>query len=187
MRASVSPRQSSSSAILFVIFFEASLSGARFAVMSGSWQAHDMLSRMDGWRADPGEDGLRRALATIVPDLASLPLRINPRPRQPNPLYWSGSAWIDERFVVKYAWSDIRAERLQREHRLLARLRAGPTPLPVPEVVASSEEPALFVTTAVRGEPLTWELASQLGPGQLTTVATQLAGFLTRLHGLAVA
>lgn len=123
-------------------------------------------------------------LATVVPHLAGLPLRINPRHAQSNPLYWSASAWIDDRFVVKYAWSEVRAQRLRRERALLARLRTGLTPLPVPEVVAACDEPALFVTKAVGGTPLSWELASRLAAGELATVSENLARFLTRLHGL---
>lgn len=139
------------------------------------------------WLTDPGEEGLRRALATVVPDLAKLPLQINPRHPQANPLYWSASAWIDDRFVVKYAWSDIRARRLRREQALLARLRTGPTPLPVPEVVAACDEPTWFVTRVVAGRPLSWELASHLAAGELGTVAHDLARLLTRLHGLPAA
>jgi aminoglycoside phosphotransferase (APT) family kinase protein len=149
-------------------------------------RSSDDVGMLGPWLADPGEGGLRRALIRVAPDVAGLPLRINPRHPQSNPLYWSASAWIDDRFVVKYAWSEVRAQRLRREGTLLKRLRAGPTPLPVPEVVAACDEPALFVMKAVQGTPLSWELASQLAEGELATVSEDLARFLTRLHGLPV-
>jgi aminoglycoside phosphotransferase (APT) family kinase protein len=137
---------------------------------------------------DPGPDGLRRALAVVAPDLAVLPLRINHRYSQPNPLYWSTSAWIDDRFVAKYAWSDARAERLRREATLLQRLRTGPTPLAVPEVVVASDDPSLLVTVAVAGRPLSWEWASELTrTAGLAAVADELGTFLDRLHRLPVA
>lgn len=138
------------------------------------------------WTSDPGADGLRRALSEVLPELAGSPLRINPRHPNPDPVYWSASAWIGDRFVVKYAWSDVRARRLQREHTLLERLRTGPTPLPVPEVVAARDEPALLVTRAVAGSPLGWEVPGRLSAAELAAVAHELASFLARLHDLSL-
>jgi aminoglycoside phosphotransferase (APT) family kinase protein len=136
------------------------------------------------WRSDPGETGLRQALRTIAPELADRPMRLNPRHTQANPLYHSASAWIDDTHVVKYAWSDVRGQRLRRERALLERLRAAGVGLPVPEVVAASDDPTLFVTRAVPGEPLSWELAGRLGAAQRVAVADELASFLTGLHSL---
>ena len=139
---------------------------------------------MAPWTSDPGESGLRDALRRVAPELASLPMRINPRPSQPDPLFWNGSAWLGDRFVVKYAWSEVRAERLTREAALLERLGALSPRLPVPEVVVRGEDPAYFVTVAAPGGPLTWEMASALVPDQLDEVADQLGGFMARLHSL---
>jgi aminoglycoside phosphotransferase (APT) family kinase protein len=140
---------------------------------------------MAPWTSDPGESELRGALAHVDPELASLPMRINPRPMSDlEPIYRSASAWIGDRFVVKYAWSEIRAERLMREVVLLDRMRARPASLPVPEVVVASEDPAFFMTAAAAGAPLSWEVASSLSAVGLSEVADQLGGFLARLHGL---
>lgn len=114
-------------------------------------------------------------------------MTINPRHPSSNPLYWSASAWLDDRFVIKYAWSKIRAARLQREGVLLGRLRARAPWLPVPDVIAASAEPALLVTRAVDGGPLSWDMATELSGGELATVADELARFLTQLHRLPVA
>ena len=51
-------------------------------------------------------------MAICAPELAHLPVTINPRHAQSNPLYWSTSAVVDERFVAKFAWSEVRAIRL---------------------------------------------------------------------------
>jgi aminoglycoside phosphotransferase (APT) family kinase protein len=142
---------------------------------------------MTRWTSDPGENRLRNALERIAPDLASLPMRLNPRVSQPDPLFWSGSAWLGDRFVVKYAWSELRDGRLTRESVLLDRLSEMEPRLRVPEVVAASDEPAVMVTVAAPGVPLTWELASALGPGELRHVAGQLGAFMARLHALGAA
>jgi aminoglycoside phosphotransferase (APT) family kinase protein len=122
-------------------------------------------------------------LAVGVPELAGLPLRINPRLSSSNPLWWSASAVIDERFVVKYAWSEVRAERLWREGVVLERLAARDTSPLIPDLVAVTRSPALVVTRLVGGVPLSWEWASSLGATETRDAGEQLAAFLVRLHG----
>ena len=136
----------------------------------------------DRWTARPDEAELRRALTRLAPELPSLPMRINPSVEQPDPLFWSGSAWLVDQYVVKYAWSDVRTERLWREGVIFDRLHAHGSPLPVPEVVVANEAPSLLVTKAVAGVPLTVELASRLTSGQLCEVADQLGSWMSRLH-----
>jgi hypothetical protein len=51
-------------------------------------------------------------MAACAPQLSNLPIRINVRHAQSNPLWWSASAVLDKRFVVKFAWSEVRATRL---------------------------------------------------------------------------
>jgi aminoglycoside phosphotransferase (APT) family kinase protein len=135
-----------------------------------------------GWLADSSEGALRAALATAAPELAGLPIRINPRYTQSNPLYWSATAIIDETFVVKYAWSEVRATRVWREGELLLRLRQRDVSPAVPDVVALSREPALLVTRLVAGEPLSWEWASGLSDPDTEAVADHVARFLSSLH-----
>ena len=140
-----------------------------------------------GWLRDASEESLRLALVAGVPELAGLPFRVNPRHPSSNPLWWSASAVLDERFLVKYAWSKVRAVRLWREGVLLQRLRVREPSLPIPELVALRTEPALVVTRLVAGAPLSWEWASRLSVSQTEHVGQQLAGFLVRLHDMAVA
>ncbi len=122
-------------------------------------------------------------MAACAPQLANLPLRINARHAQSNPLWWSTSAVVDERFVVKFAWSEIRATRLWREGVVLERLRTLDPSLQLPDLVVLNRDPALVVTRLVAGVPLSWEWASGLSTGETLEVAGQIADFLVRLHG----
>ena len=115
-----------------------------------------------GWLADASEESLRTALGAVIPELAGLPLTLQPREPQSNPLYWSASAVIGDAFVVKYAWSEVRAVRLWREGVVVDRLHACDASLPIPELVTVSREPALVVTRLVAGEPLSWEWAGRM-------------------------
>jgi aminoglycoside phosphotransferase (APT) family kinase protein len=135
-----------------------------------------------GWVRDASEASLRSALAVGVPELAGLPLRINERLPSSNPLWWSASAVIDERFVAKYAWSPVRAERLWREGVVLERLAMRDSLLPLPELVAVTKTPALVVSRLVGGVPLSWEWASRLSSLETEHVGEQLAAFLVRPH-----
>ena len=141
-----------------------------------------------GWLADGTEESLLAAMAACAPHLADLPIRINAQHAQSNPLWWSSSAVVDERFVVKFAWSEVRAIRLWREGIVLERLRTLEPSLPTPELVVLSKDPALLVTRRVAGAPLSWEWASGLSARETTVVvAQQIAGFVARLHGLDIA
>jgi len=140
-----------------------------------------------GWLKDGSEQSLRAAIATCAPLLVDLPIRINARHAQSNPLYWSSSAVLDERFVVKFAWSEVRAVRLWREGKVLERLGVLEPPMPTPELVVLSRDPALVVTRRVAGDPLSWEWASDLSAQETAAAARQLAAFLVRLHSTDIA
>jgi aminoglycoside phosphotransferase (APT) family kinase protein len=136
----------------------------------------------DRWTSQPDELELRRALTRVAPDLGAMPMRVNSSVAQANRFFWGGSAWLGDRYVMKYAWSDERADRVCREALLLARLQRLTPDLPVPRVVQVSEAPAFFVSDAVAGGPLTWELASALDVQGLGRVAEQLGTFMAQLH-----
>ena len=101
-----------------------------------------------------------------------------------NPLYWSSSAVVDGRFVVKFAWSDVRATSLWREGLILRRLGGHDPALPVPQPVVLHRQPALLATELVEGMPLHWEWARALAGAGMTAVARQLGDFLGRLHDI---
>ena len=138
-----------------------------------------------GWLADASEESLRTALGAVIPELAGLPLTLQPREPQSNPLYWSASAVIGDAFVVKYAWSEVRAVRLWREGVVVDRLHACDASLPIPELVTVSREPALVVTRWVAGEPLSWEWAGRMTASETEQVGQDLGRFLARLHDVA--
>lgn len=140
--------------------------------------------RSVGWLSDASEATLRSALAEAVPALADQPLLLNERAPSSNPLWWSASAVVGAQFVVKYAWSEVRAVRLWREGVLLDRLGAERSGLLVPELVALIEDPALVVTRLVPGAPLSLDWAANLTSAESHSVAEQLAGFLVELHSL---
>ncbi len=135
-----------------------------------------------GWLPDPTEESLHAALASAAPELAGLPLRLNRRLPSSNQLWWSASAVVDESFVVKFAWSEVRAMRLWREGVILERLSRIAPALPVPEVVALSRQPALVVTRLVPGGPLGGEWAWRLAGDDAEQVAGEIAAFLGGLH-----
>lgn len=137
-----------------------------------------------GWLEDGREASLRSAMAACVPELAGLPIRMNPWHAASDPLWWSSSAVVDDRLIVKFAWSEVRAVRLWREGTVLERLRACEPSLALPEVVALSRAPALLVTRRLEGEPLSWDWASNLGAEEMHEVARHIASFLVRLHGV---
>jgi aminoglycoside phosphotransferase (APT) family kinase protein len=136
-----------------------------------------------GWLEDGSEESLRAAMAECAPRLAHLPISINAWHAQSNPLWWSSSAVVDERFLVKFAWSEVRAIRLWREGIILERLRALEPSLPTPELIVLSKDPALVVTRRIAGVPLSWDWASGMSAQETTGVARQIAAFLVRLHG----
>lgn len=137
-----------------------------------------------GWLEDATEDSVRAALAIGAPELARLPLRINPRPASSNPLWWSSSAVVGDSFVVKFAWSEVRAVRLWREGVILDRLKAMDPSLAIPDLVALNTQPALVVTRMTAGEPLGGACTSALAGADAHQIGRQLAGFLVRLHAM---
>jgi aminoglycoside phosphotransferase (APT) family kinase protein len=140
-----------------------------------------------GWLPDATEDSLRSALEVAAPELAGRSITTNPRFEQSNPLYWSASAIVDGRFVVKYAWSEVRAWRLWREGVLLQRLRVLNGAVAVPDVAVVSRRPALLITHLVDGAPMSWEWASELSTADTEQAANELATFLVWLHAVPAA
>ena len=140
-----------------------------------------------GWLAECSEGEVRRALGAAMPGLAVEQLGIRPRIPQPNPLYWSASATVDDRLVVKFAWSHVRAVRLHREGLLLGRLAGRAPALRLPGLVALHADPVVLVTEHLAGEPLTGDAGRDLLGPRLPCVARELADLLVTLHALPAA
>ena len=97
---------------------------------------------------------------------------------QADPLWWSSSTVVGERFVVKFAWSHPAALRLAHEIGVLAALAREPAVPFLPEVVASSTDPVLLITRLVPGS----SLFEVIGSIDRDRAGQQLARFLAALH-----
>ncbi len=135
-----------------------------------------------GWLPDGSVHDLRTAMAAVVPELSDRPVVLHARVDQSDPLWSSSSATVDDRFVVKFAWSRVAAQRLRHEARVLRMLAEDPEGLHLPDVVATSRDPVLVVTRLVRGRPLTYDIVGATGPTGVEQIAHELASFLSRLH-----
>lgn len=124
------------------------------------------------------------ALAWAAPELANGRIVVTPKAKQPNPLYWSGSAMVDGKFVVKFAWAEAPAIRVWREGVLLQRLAATDSDLAIPHVVSVSRRPAVVITEVVDGDPLSWEWASDRSAAEAGKLGAAIGAFLARLHAV---
>ena len=131
------------------------------------------------------EGDLRRALDAALPYLSVETVGMRHHDPQTSPRWWSSSAVVNGELVVKFAWSEVRAERLYREGVILRRLAASAPSLPVPSVVALSADPVLVATRRVEGRPLPWQGDDGLDGRTSARVAAALGDFLATLHGLA--
>ena len=116
----------------------------------------------------------------MAPELSGGPVTVPvPDPAvKGDPLWWSSSAVVDERFIVKFAWSRPAALRLAHEIGVLTALSREPRVPFLPEVVASSTDPVLLITRLVPGVSL-FEVISSIDPDR---AGRQLACFLAALH-----
>jgi aminoglycoside phosphotransferase (APT) family kinase protein len=137
------------------------------------------------WLAECSADALRDALRAVAPELSRLSFTVRePVPAtKADPLYWSSSAVLGERFIAKFAWSRPAAIRLAHEIGTLIALgsiglgREPSVPF-LPEVVASSADPLLLVTRIVPGASL-FDVADSIDRDR---AGQQLARFLAALQ-----
>ncbi len=134
------------------------------------------------WLSDRSVSSVRDALRQVAPELSNRHINLQPWLEQSDPQWRHGSAIVDSRFFVKFAWSKPAAERVWHEARILDALGAHSTPLRIPQLVAASGDPALVVTEWIVGEPLTFELVGRMDVQQLMNTAKELAHFLADLH-----
>ena len=132
------------------------------------------------WLAECSAAALREALRAAAPELSGYPITV-PQPvaaAQVDPLWWSSSAFLGERFIAKFAWSRPAAIRLAHEIGTLTALAREPRVPFLPEVVASSMDPLLLVTRLVPGASL-FEVVDSIDRDR---AGRQLACFLAALH-----
>jgi aminoglycoside phosphotransferase (APT) family kinase protein len=132
------------------------------------------------WLAECSAEALGEALRVAVPELRGYPITVAvPDPAaKADPLWWSSSTVVGERFIVKFAWSRPAALRLAREIGVLTALGCEPKVPFLPEAVASGTDPVLLVTRIVPGVSL-FEVIDSIDRDR---AGEQLARFLAALH-----
>jgi hypothetical protein len=117
------------------------------------------------WLAECSVAAFREALQAVAPELSGCPVTLPvPDPAaKADPLWWSSSAALGDRFVAKFTWSRLAALRLANEIGVLTALAAAPTVPYLPEVVATSTDPLLLITRRVPGASL-FEVADSIDP-----------------------
>jgi aminoglycoside phosphotransferase (APT) family kinase protein len=130
------------------------------------------------WLAECSVTALREALQAVAPDLSGYPLTVPGPTAKEDPVWQSGATIVDERFVVKFAWSRPAAHSLLREIGALTALTAEPRVPFLPEVVASSTNPLLLITRCVPGTSL-FNVVDSIDRDR---AGRQLASFLAMLQ-----
>ncbi len=128
------------------------------------------------WLEEGSVEAVAEALRAVAPELGDCAIVVREPVGEDDPLWWSASAVVDGRFVVKFAWSRPAALRLAHEIAVLGAL--GPAVPFLPEVVASSTDPLLLVTRLVPGTAL-FDVVNAIDRDR---AGRQLAQFLGELH-----
>jgi Phosphotransferase enzyme family len=132
------------------------------------------------WLAECSATALREALRTVAPELSRCPVSVpvpDPAAKR-DPVWWSSSGAIGDRFIAKFAWSQPAALRLEREIGILTALGREPKVPFLPEVIASSTAPLLLITKRVPGASM-FEVIDSIERGR---AGKQLAWFLAAFH-----
>ncbi|HUC24654.1 MAG TPA: aminoglycoside phosphotransferase family protein [Streptosporangiaceae bacterium] len=132
------------------------------------------------WLAECSAQALSEALRVVAPELSAFGVTVpvpDPAAKR-DPLWWSSSTVVGERFIVKFAWSCPGALRLAHEIGVLTALAREPRVPFLPEVVASSTDPVLLITRLVPGE----SLFKVIGSISRERAGQQLASFLAAFH-----
>lgn len=130
------------------------------------------------WLDEGSPAAIAEALRQVAPELGEYPIAVRELAGNDDPLWWSASAVVGERFVAKFAWSRPAGLRLAHEVAVLAALAREPAIPFLPEVVASSTDPLLLVTRLVPGDAL-FDVVDSLDRDH---TGRQLAEFLGELH-----
>jgi aminoglycoside phosphotransferase (APT) family kinase protein len=125
---------------------------------------------------------LRHHLNLVRPDLADLPITLALHTEQSNPDWQRASAFVGDRWVAKFAWTEPAARRLRAEIALRRALVGHDPQIPVPTVVASADDPPLLISRFVPGSPLTGAAIATLEPDEQQRLAGGLAATLRALH-----
>jgi len=138
---------------------------------------------MTTWFSDRSIAEVSRGLGGLCPDLAGLPVVLHDAwIERGNPLWDRSSAFVGDDWVVKFAWSEPAAVKLEREILVLRALAASEHPPPVRRVHAWSSDPVLLVSPFVAGSPVLWDTVAELDTFELRQLAEELARVLGAFH-----
>jgi aminoglycoside phosphotransferase (APT) family kinase protein len=136
-----------------------------------------------GWLSEYSEPAIRSALRAAGAGLDQLPIELTGTNDLGRPMWASGSATVDARFLAKFAFSAPTAVRVWHEAPVLKLLGEQPA-FDVPELVVASPDPACLATRIVEGGvPLSYELMRASIPERVGALGAELARFLANLHG----
>jgi aminoglycoside phosphotransferase (APT) family kinase protein len=139
------------------------------------------------WLRDRSEQSVRDALRVVAPQLAEGRLVLHDGwVDTGNPMWSRSTAFVDDRWVVKFAWTEVAAAKLVREGAVIEALGAVPGGPPVAPLAARSSEPAMFVAPLQAGRPLGFEHTANLDPAAKRSIARAMAEALAALHHPAV-
>lgn len=134
------------------------------------------------WLPERSEHAVRDALAVVAPALRGHLVLHDSWVDTGNPLWSRGSAFLEDQWVVKFAWSEPAAVKLIREGAMIEVLGAVPDGPPVAPLLVRSDEPAIFVAPLQPGRPLAFEITGQLDGNEKERIGGELAGALAALH-----
>lgn len=78
------------------------------------------------WLDEGSPAAIAEALRQVAPELGEYPIAVRELAGNDDPLWWSASAVVGERFVAKFAWSRPAGLRLAHEIAVLAALAREP-------------------------------------------------------------
>ena len=99
-----------------------------------------------------------------------------------NPMWSRSTAFVDDRWVVKFAWTEPAAAKLVREWSVIEALGAVPGGPAVAPLAARSSEPAMFVAPLQPGRPLAFETTGRLSHDEKRRIGASLAAALAAFH-----
>ena len=135
------------------------------------------------WLAERSVDAVRDAVARICPDLAGLPVVLHDEwVDTGNPLWARSSAFVGDAWVVKFAWSEPAADKLEFEIDVLRALATSAHAPPLRRVHASSSDPVLLVSPFVPGAQVQGATIALYSNEEKQRLARALGGVLASFH-----
>ncbi len=138
---------------------------------------------MVSWLAERSVDAVAAALEKVCPELVGPPIELHDMwVETGNPLWARSSAFVGDAWVVKFAWSEPAAIKLEREIHTLLAVATSDRPPPVRRVSAWSSDPVLMVSPFVPGSPVLGNAIARSSAAQVHHLGGELANMLAAFH-----